>query len=264
MTHGRRRPPSAARAPQIRNVTLLAHFDTHNIYKRNGAPSPPAAPLRKKGPPSALFSIFPPRDGGKIQMGGPSPRPRRRDGKPAPRLLPLPPVRGGEDTDGGSSFLSAGPAAAPATKCPKMSHFDAHNIYKRKPLLGCAAPLSLFPPSAGGRYRWGVFLSDAAPKAWVPRPPLSLFPRSRGEDTDGGSPSRTAPNEWGPRPPLLLPLPPVCGGKIQMGGLPSHTTPTSPPSYIIGKTPPWRAPSNHERSFIRQGPPGRDEKPGTN
>ena len=69
--------------------------------------------------------------------------------------------------------------------------------------------------------------------------------------------------EGAPRPRPPSPSSPASGGKIQMGGPsppPQPFSPSSPrkiqwgvPSYIIGTA---RAPSNHERSFIRQGGSG--------
>ena len=121
MTHSRRRPPSAAREPQIRNVTLLAHFDTH-IYKE--LPRPEGG--RYAFPPDA-FGGLPRR-----AAGGNNRHSRASEAPPAPRRKKSPPSSPpprGEDTDGGSP---ARPPRDPALP-PEMTHF-----------------LSLFPPALRG------------------------------------------------------------------------------------------------------------------
>ena len=114
---------------------------------------------------------------------------------------------GGRYRWGVPSLSSAGSAAVRSSRpqlrnvpeCPKMSH-----IYIR------SSPSS--PRGAGGRYRWGVPLPQQRGIRCRPKQPppatkcprmsqnvphiykeLSLFPpRSRGEDTDGGSPLSAA------------------------------------------------------------------------
>ncbi len=143
-------------------------------------------------------------------MGGPPAELRRRDGGPSLRRrvspaapLPLPPVRGGKIQMGG-----------PCQAAPK-------------------GPLPL-PPVPRGEDTDGGSPCQAAPKGPLPLPPVP-----RGEDTDGGSPCQAAPKGWRSFPPTprrapiltfphraggrerrKLPLPPVRGGKIQMGGSP--------------------------------------------
>ena len=178
-----------------------------------------------------------------------------------------------------------------------MTHFWhtlTHIIYIRGrefPPSSPAAPLPL-PPSEGGRYRWGV-PCQAAPKGSGPIPSDAhreeTLPQQRG--------TRCRPKQPPPatKCPILTHIhiyirgrgspssPRLRGGKIQMGGpLPgcakgmgglSLRRRGSPllldaqkkaPSYIIGTARPWTAPSNHERSFIRLGSPGPEEKPGPN
>ena len=161
MTHSRRRTPSAARAPQIRNVTLLAHFDTH-IYKE--------------------LSLFPA-----------APPPLRKKGPPAPHLTPSSPRPRGEDTDGGSlphpvegpqhRGTRRRPQLRNVPKCPTLTHIiyirgssPSSPVPRRtgvgagfKPALPCPPHLPLY--------------ARRAPRA----APLPL-PPSSGEDTDGGLP----------------------------------------------------------------------------